>query len=88
MVVTEGDWKGEYEQLVKGVNASCMIDSLGSGEVFNTLVKGLPPGGLVILIGGLDGIPEIDFSKPGKVEVDKYTFQGFALINWIMALTP
>jgi len=53
-VVTQGDWVNNYNSLVKSLGVDCLIDSLGNGDVLNTLIKGLPAGGLVIVIGALN----------------------------------
>ena len=89
IVVTEGDWKPKYDALVKSLGVDTLIDCLGSGEVLDKLVKGLPPGGLVIIISNLEGgKPIIDMSKPQKVQVDKYVFQPWTLYQWFKNVTP
>ena len=83
IIVTEGDWVQKYAALIKATGADCLIDSLGSGDVLNALIKGLPAGGLVLVIGMLNGSKAIvDFSKPGKVQFDKWVLQSWSLPNW------
>jgi len=62
---------------------------LGKGEVFDILVRGLVPGGLILLIGGLEGLSDIvKLGSTDKVEADKYTFQGWNCSAWFQSLSP
>lgn len=88
-MVTEGDWKPKYDALVKSSGADTLIDSLGSGDVLDKLMKGLPTGGLVIIISVLDGgKPIVDMNSTQKVKTDKYTLQPWTLFNWFKSITP
>lgn len=53
VIVTEGDWKESYYNITKEMQSDILIDSLGTGETFDALLRGLIPGGLIVIIGGL-----------------------------------
>jgi len=74
--------------LVKSLGVDTLIDSLGSGDVQDKLIKGLPPGGLIFVISVLDGgKPIIDMSNQDKVEAGGYSFQAWTLFNWFKNVT-
>lgn len=83
VIVTEGDWKPKYDAAVKALGVDTLIDSLGSGEVLDKLIKGLPPGGLCYVISSLEGgKPIIDLSKPTRVEAGNISIASWTLYNW------
>ena len=64
-----------------------MIDSLGSGDVLDKLIKGLPPKGVVYVISILEGgKPIVDLGKPQKIESGGYTIISWTLFNWFQNL--
>ena len=88
MIVTAGDWKPKYDAAVKSLGVDTLIDSLGSGDVLDKLIKGLPAKGLVFVISNLEGgKPIVDISKPQKIEVAGCTVVSWTLFGWFKNIT-
>lgn len=71
------------------MDSDVLVDSLGTGETFDILVRGLIPGGLILIMGGLEGSSNIiPLGSTEEVEADKYTFKGFNMFSWFQSVPP
>ena len=88
ILVTDGNWKEQFEKLTKELGSDCLVDSLGTGDVYDILVHSLSPGGLVLGIGGLECESLNDIGSQEKVEAQNITIQSWNVMQWINGKSP
>lgn len=81
VIVTTGEWEGDYLALMKEHGFNVFFDCLGGGSVLETLVTGLNPGSFVHLYGALEKAP-FQLKNAVATVMKGVTIGGYMMPSW------
>ena len=81
VVITKGDWLGDYQKAIKEHGFNVLFDCLGGGDVTETLIKHLGPGSTVRIYGELANKP-LTISNPLATLAQGTSIAAFFCYGW------